>query len=198
MAKKKNDNVDEFMSDFVNDQGAASAAPSILKIRKTAQEARRLEIQIAAIDATREELSKQLNAIKIGTLPAMMAQAGMPSFSLDDGTEIEIAEFCSGSLPKDEARRAKALTWLEKNEGASLIKTDISLAFGKTEGAKAKLVIAQLKKMGFVPTIVTGVNHMTLQAFARERLREGDKIDLDVLGLYAGKTAKFTLPGDKK
>ena len=40
----------------------------------------------------------------------------------------------------------------------------------------------------------TDVHAKTLQAFAKERLKDGKKIDLEALGLYAGTTAKITAP----
>lgn len=182
--------------DRVFAEGVAQAAPSLAIIRQTAQEARTLEIQIAALATKQELLQKQLNAIKIGKLPALMDAAGMPSFTLADGTEVEVKEFCSGSLPKDPKKRKAALAWLRANEGDSLIKTEISLAFGRMEGKIVKKVLDALKKIKIQPTVETGVHPQTLMAYARERLENGDSIDLDKLGLYAGKVAKFKLSGD--
>jgi len=83
------------------------------------------------------------------------------------------------------------MDWLEANEGGSLIKTDVALAFTKSQHNEAIDLARRLEEQGFAPSVQSGVHAQTLQAFARERIRNGDQIDTDVLGLYTGKVAKL-------
>lgn len=179
--------------------GGASAPPATLaRITKTAQRIVELEADIEAMEEQTAAYKKDLHKLKTETLPELMGAASMKEFTLTDGTEIEITEFCSGSLPKDPERRKKALELLVKYNAASLIKTQISLAFDRTDRARADKFMMQLTKAGYQFEAGEGVNAQTLAAFARERLRDGAPIDLDALGLYAGKTTKVKLAGKKK
>jgi hypothetical protein len=98
----------------------------------------------------------------------------------------------SGSLPsKDAQRKAAAIEWLEQNEGGDLIKTDVSLSFSREQRDEAIKIAKRLEKSGFAPNVNSGVHAQTLCAWARERLRQGEPVDGDVLGLYIGRKTKF-------
>lgn len=105
--------------------------------------------------------------------------------------KVGIKEIVSGTLPKDPDRRAKAIAWLTKNDGGGLIKTSIEMEFGRSQHAAAIKLAKQLKKRGFELTVVEGVHAQTLGKYARDRLKEGDPIDFEILGLYTGKVAEI-------
>lgn len=166
-------------------------------LTKAAERARDLEEAKQDIESQLSMINKQLQSIKEVEIPELMAEIGMESFSLSDGTTIKTKEFVRGSLPKDPIKREKALSWLEANGGEGLIKNDVSMSFDKSEHNRALDIAQTLRDQGFDVAVQSGVNHMTLAAFARERLANGEDLPLDDLGLYAGKRAEFKL-GKKK
>lgn len=171
--------------------GSTSVDPKSLdRLHEYADEAIALEQIVNQLQADLDVASKALNAIKTKTLPELMTELGMESLTRN-GQVFETHDFVSGSLPKDEDKRQKAIAWLEANGGAGLIKTNLSMAFGKDDREEAIRIYKLLKSNGVEPQADTGVHSATLQAFARERLKNGETIDTETLGLYTGRVVKI-------
>lgn len=144
-------------------------------------------------------LTKEITMLRENTLPDAMAAAGLEKFTLKDGTEIKVGDFMRGSLPKEESARRLALDWLIENEAEDLIKTNIELRFGRGKEEKKRLAelrkLLKKQKLEFIDEET--VHPQTLCAFGRERLKANDPLPLATLGLYAGRSAKITLPKEK-
>lgn len=171
--------------------GSTSVDPNTLeKLSALADEALALEELTAQLEEDLKVANSALNALKSRTIPDLMAELGMESFTRN-GQTLGIYEFVSGSLPKDEEKRKRAIAWLESNGGGGLIKTEISMSFGKDDRDQAVQTYKMLKQAGADPKAETGVHASTLQAFARERLKNGEQIDTEMLGLYTGRVVKI-------
>lgn len=194
------------MSDkFDIDPGEAANPASLLELRTLAGEAEGLETQIKHHEEAIKSLSERNNQIKTKELPEKMAALAMDEFTLSSGAKVAIKDFVSGSLPKDEIDpdirrpedpnpRKDALDYLTEIGGGDLLKTVVSVDFGKSQHNEALDLFATLKEQGHDAKCDSNVHPATLAAFAREKLREGEEIAFDKLGLYAGKVAKITLP----
>lgn len=184
------------MADHVEDfdmgtEGEASASPNALKqFRKSLQDAISLTEQIAQVEDDLKAMKSTLQAIRTGRLPDLMAEIQTDHFT-HAGYEAKLSDFVSGSLPKDEDKRKTALDWLEKNDGGGIITTDVSVAFAKSQHNEALDVAGHLRDEGHPVKVASGVNAQTLQKFARDRIRDGEKIDTEKLGLYVGKVVKL-------
>lgn len=172
-------------------EGASAPSSDLKRIAILGEAALALQAKLTKIEEEQTKTQKQLNEILQQQIPEIMGQCGLLSFKMENGTVLTLKDFCSGSLPKEPGPRAIALDWLRKNGGEPLIKTELSLSFGKGEDKKAQTLVKKLNKEGLNPSIEVGVHASTLQAFAREKLESGDPIDLKVLGLYSGRVAKF-------
>jgi hypothetical protein len=155
------------------------------------------------IDELEEALKAQradLHKLVTGTIPDAMGAAGTIKFTTHAGVAVSIKDFVNGSLPREDekpAERAEALTWLINNGASDIVKTTIVCALGRgdyKQALKIKAAITKLK-LGYVEK--EDVHPMTLAAFARERLKKGEKVPLETLGLYAGRAAKIDLPKAK-
>jgi hypothetical protein len=71
------------------------------------------------------------------------------------------------------------------------------MVFEKSQHNEALSVKADLENKGYAVAAKMGVHPQTLIAHVKERLRNGDEIPLDVLGLYAGRVAKIKAPKSK-
>lgn len=177
-------------SELFEEAGSASVDPNVLeRLNTSADELLAMEDAVAQMEEDLRVAKAALNELKTRTMPELMAELGMEKFTRN-GREISTSDFVSGSLPKEEAKREAAIRWLENNDGAGLIKTTIALAFGKGEHNVALSVAEDLRQAGHEPEVETGVHSATLQSFARERLKSGDPIDTELLGLYTGKVVK--------
>lgn len=174
---------------------SSNAGPAHARLAEMAAEAIGLEELINSLEEQGKELKGKLNKLKTVELPDLMAECGTSLWKdPDTGHIIEISDFVSGSLPKDGPKRKQALEWLAKNEVADLIKMQISVAFEKREHNLAKDLSARLKGEGFEVFEEETVHAQTLLAHVRERLRNGDDVPLETLGIYAGRTAKIKPP----
>jgi hypothetical protein len=174
----------------VGGQGEAQASPDALaQLREAIQELVSLEETIEQMEEDLKAAKKQREALRTGRIPELMAEIQSDHFT-HAGYEIKLQDFVSGSLPKEPDRRQKAIQWLEANGADGLIKTDLQLQFGRSQHNEALSVADELRQEGYEPRVESGVHAQTLQAFARERIKNGEPIDTETLGLYTGKVAK--------
>lgn len=170
--------------------GEASASPDALAtLREAIQEMIDLEIIVASLEEDLKAARKSLHSLRTGRLPDLMAEIQSDHFT-HNGWECKLSDFVSGSLPKDPDKRKAALDWLEDHEAGGLIKTDVSLSFGKSQHNEAISLAEGLIADGHAVEVLSGVHAQTLQSFARERIRKGEDIDCELLGLYTGKVVK--------
>lgn len=105
------------------------------------------------------------------TLPGMMQEIGVEKMTLLDGNEITVKQEVYASVP--EGRKAVAWNWLEKNNFGGLIKTSVSVDFGKGELEEAEKLIDELATIGVTNAVLSrDVHPQTLKAFLKERLAE--------------------------
>lgn len=178
------------------EEGAAQAAPNLQSLQRKIQEA--IDLQAAA-DQMEEDLKavkRNLHVIRTSVLPDMMAEIGVEKL-VWNGWSVKIDDFVSGSLPSEPEKREKAIQWLEDHGAGGLIKTQLRLDFAKSQHNEALGLAEALRENGLAPQISSSVHPQTLQAYARERIRNGDDIDAELLGLFTGRVAKFT-EGKKK
>jgi hypothetical protein len=171
--------------------GAERSAPSALeRLNKFLQEAVALEEIVEQQENDLKAAKGTLHVLKTKTIPDLMTEMLLDEV-VYNGWKAKINDFVSGALPSDPERRAKAIAWLEEHEGGGLIKTQVSVDFGRTQRNEALAIADSIKLAGFAPDVSSGVHSATLQAFARERIKNGEPIDTEVLGLYTGKVVKF-------
>ena|SRR6218665_681905 len=166
---------------------------SLENLVKQAEEMAELKDTIESIEATLSELNKQYNYIAQEVIPNMLDELGLKTFELKDGSKITVKDFISGSLPKDEQGFGQAVDWLKDNDLESILKTDVSMKFGKGEDNYAKNAIALLEQNGYAVDTKYGVHPQTLYASLRELQKHGVVVPFEMLGLYAGKKADIKL-----
>ena len=159
-------------------------------INQAAEISRTVEELEQAVKKHKEELTKLTHA----AIPDAMSAAGTTSFTTTAGVKVSIKEVLAGTLPKEEPKRTAALRWLEDHGGKDIIKSTLTAEFEKGGGnlEKKNRAAEALADMGVVFIDAETVHPMTLAAFARERLKNGEEVPLEDLGLYSGRMAKIT------
>ena len=164
---------------------AASEAPTELsKITMMARDLIGIATDIEYQEEQLSKLKREKQDIVGRQLPELMAEAGMGSGDdiTVDGWKFILSEYVSGSWPKDPDGRAAAKILLEEYDALGLLKTNVSMAFGRGEEKKARMATKAMSKFGD-PLVDENVHHSSLAAFARERLSKGEEIDFERLGL---------------
>jgi hypothetical protein len=165
------------------------AGDSVLAaLRKEIQECGRLTEEAEAAEAAAKKANKELLHKRLHVIPDLMLQIQSDDFT-HAGLRIQLKTLVSGVLPKDAPNKEAAIRWLDENDGGGIIKMMLSMDFPRSMREEALAVHDMLVDNGQSPIVETGVHSQTLQAFARERMKEGKPIDLDVLGLKLYKIA---------
>lgn len=183
------------VDDLEAELGVQTASPQDLKqLSSKVTEAAKLTQTIENLEAMVKGHKEELHGLTNRIIPDIMRAAHTSLHKTTDGVKVELKDFINGSLPKDETGRNTALKWLEDNGARDLIKTSIALALGRGQKDEAKKIRVALDKLGATYTQKEDVHAQSLYAFARERMKDGKSLPIDLLGLYVGQVAKIELP----
>lgn len=185
-----------------NDQFLNVAATPSDHLRELAARLVEMKEDIDGLEVLLSERKRELNDITHRRMVDAMVECGLTEMKLPDGHKFVLQQFVSGSLPKpaddfDEEgkrRRADAVRWLEENGASNLIKSELSVTFGRTEHNLALDTQQLLIERGLPAVLESGVHSQTLQAWAREAIKNGDEVPFDILGLVTGQYVKVTVP----
>ena len=120
------------------------------------------------ISSKEEELKKQKEkADKIASeiIPNMLAEQGLSSLKLADGSAVEVGKSYSCTVKKNNLE--SAYQWLRDNGLADIIKNEVYVTFGKGEDNKAEQLLDLAVQEGFEPQQKSKVEPMTLKALYR-------------------------------
>jgi hypothetical protein len=168
--------------------------PSLAGLMKLAARAEELEKVCAELEAALKVQKGELYYIKTEQLPDMMVEAGLSEFKSISGAEIKVTDFVAGSLPKEADKRAAAFDQLIKEGGIELIKNDVVVSLSRSHHNEAAALADDLRKRGYTVDVHPDVHPQTLMAFVREKLRNGESVDYNTLGCYAGRVVKIKMP----
>lgn len=173
---------------FENDAGAFQLKDDdISGISALARRAKILEKEIDDLEDTLKERKNQHRKITEEALPEALAQLGMSSFRMEDGSSIEIKPFYSASIT--EARRAEAFQWLRDHGFDDIIKNTVSVRFGRGEDELCVRLLDLLGQQGYPAAQAEKVEPQTLKAWVKERVERGDEFPTELFGAFIGKKA---------
>jgi hypothetical protein len=173
---------------FENDAGALQVKDDdISGIAALARRAKLLEKEIDDLEETVKERKNQFRKITEEALPEALAQLGMSSFKMEDGSSIDIKPFYSASI--SEARRAEAFQWLRDHGFDDIIKNTVSVRFGRGEDELCVRLLDLLGQQGYPAAQAEKVEPQTLKAWVKERVERGEEFPTELFGAFIGKKA---------
>jgi len=152
--------------------------------------ARRIQEKESRITALEDELKEEKKALLKLTdedLPSMLAEIGLTSFKLDDGSQVTVKQTYGAHIVAD--RRDEAYEWLREQGHDDIIKNTVFCQFGRGEDDKASSFQAFAQKEGYVPVQKTEIHPQTLRAFIKERVESGEEFPMDLFGAWVGQRA---------
>ena len=164
----------------VDQQGLTSVAALARQIRDK-------EERIQNLEETLKDEKKALLKLTDEEMPAMLAEIGISSFSLDDGSTVEVKQTYGASILMD--NRPAAYEWLRDNGYDDIIKNTVLCQFGRGEDDQASAFAAFAQQQGYVPEQKTEIHPQTLRAFVKERVEEGDAFPMELFGAWVGQRA---------
>mgnify|MGYP003124720083 CR=1 FL=1 len=158
-------------------------AESCNKLLETQNEVQKVEDKLKKLKETERELSEM-------TIPSAMQAAGLSMLKLENGVTVDVRPFYAAKIPA--SKQEEAFEWLRENGAGGLIKNIVSLNFGKSEDQEASNLVEDLKTRGYAVDQKMKVEPMTLKAYVKERIQNGQKIDMELFGVYIASKTKLT------
>lgn len=141
-----------------------------------------LQKQITRCEENIKNLRSEERLLSENEIPNLMQQAGISSLKLIDGSSVSFKPEYYAKIPV--SKTDEAFDWLSSNGYGDLIKNQVSLTFGKSEDNVANSVVEDLKNKGHNVSQKKKVEPMTLKAFVREQIQNGQNLPMDLFGVY--------------
>ena len=156
----------------------------LAQITNVVRELRDARADVVTAEAVLKKHSDRVRVLEQITSPDLMREAQQEKLRTSDGYDVELTETIRASIPAD--RLSEALAWLVSHDHASLIKRQMTLAFGREpeEQERARHLLDLILPEGYVPDDKQSVHAGTLSAAVKEMLARGDEVPLDLLGVY--------------
>ena len=187
MRKAKQMSKINFEEDVANiDQTGLESVAELLR------EQLRLESAIESAEEQLKGYKEHLRKLSGEVIPGKMAELGMTSTTMYDGSKVDVVEDIYVSIPKDVDKSKACYEWLEDNGLGDIIKNQVGISFGKGEGNMAKHLEEEIKAMGLIPEVKISVHPSTLKATIRKWHEEGKSVPDNTFSLFIGQKTKIT------
>ena len=145
---------------------------------------------VKELDEKLKEEKKKLLKMTDEDLPALMTEANSMEFTLLDGSKVTIKPQYGASIKVD--NRPAAYEWLREHGHDDIIKNTVSCQFGRGEDDLASSFKAFAEKEGYIPNQTEKIEPMSLRAFVKERVENGEEFPMELFGAYVGQRAVIT------
>lgn len=176
------------MMDFEKDAAALGLKEDGLKgLTALARRAKVLEHEMDELEATLKERKEAYRKVTEESLPEAMAELGMKSFVMDDGSKVDVKPFYSATISAE--RRAEAYEWLRSRNFDDIIKNTVSVRFGRGEDELCARLLDLLRQQGYPADQAEKIEPMTLKAWVKEQIERGAELPTELFGVYIGQKA---------
>ena len=148
------------------------------------------EDQISNMESDIKKIKEQADKISSEVIPNLLAEQGLSSLKLADGSAVEVKKSYSCTIKKDDVE--SAYKWLRENGLEDIIKNEVFVTFGKGEDNKAKDLLDLAEQSGYEPQQKSKVEPMTLKALYRERVEAGLDMPSDSFHLFVKDQTKIS------
>jgi hypothetical protein len=174
--------------DFEKDAAALGVKEDGLKgLTALARRAKVLEHEMDELEATLKERKEAYRKVTEESLPEAMAELGMKSFIMDDGSKVDVKPFYSATISAE--RRAEAYEWLRSRNFDDIIKNTVSVRFGRGEDELCARLLDLLRQQGYPADQAEKIEPMTLKAWVKEQIERGAELPTELFGVYIGQKA---------
>tara|TARA_R100001594_G_scaffold150592_1_gene212545 strand:- start:965 stop:1516 length:552 start_codon:yes stop_codon:yes gene_type:complete len=147
-----------------------------------------LETDLDKLENQIKEKKKELRHIQEKLLPEALDQLNLTEMVLPHGGKVLVKSDMSISVPK--GRLGEITGWLKENGHGDIIKSEVSVPFGKGQGNMVGHLKSYLDEVGLTCEETQSVASGTLKALLKEQLEAGDlDKELGFFGAFAWKKA---------
>jgi len=178
------------IQDLEQDQQEVIEKTDIQQLSGYCLELQALEDEISTKEEETKTLKEKADKIASEIIPNMLAEQGLSSLKLADGSAVEVKKSYSCTIKKDGTDTA--YQWLRENGLEDIIKNEVFVTFGKGEDNKAEQLLDLAAQEGFEPQQKSKVEPMTLKALYRERIEAGLDMPSDSFNLFVKDQTKIS------
>jgi len=156
-------------------------------IAALARRSKELQRAIEDLEEDLKEQKEQQRKLLEEVIPGKLAEMGMKSFKMADGSQIEVKAFYGASIKEE--NRATAYEWLRVNGYDDIIKNTVSVRFGRGEDELCDILLTKLRTDNYPVEQAQKVEPQTLKAWVREMVEKGREFPSDLFGAHIGQKA---------
>ena len=164
----------------------------VTTIAAECQKLKSLQDDIDRAEEHVDNLKKMADDISSRVIPELLAEQGLSSLKLADGSSVTVKREYRCTLPKEDERRQSAYNWLRENGLGDIIKNNVIVTFGRGEDDKAQRLLDLAASNGFEPNQKSDVAWNTLTALFQERVESGLDMPSDVFSTWIKDRTKIT------
>lgn len=164
--------------------GEVEQKASLERIVALAKILRQRQDEVADLTTELADAKEALRKVEQEDLPELMRELGLELMRLEDGSVVEVTDEVNCAIT--EANREKAHAWLTENGFDGLIKTEVSVSYGRGERAQAIVLAASIGG-----TMKEAVHPATLKSFVKEQMAAGVKVPFDLFSVFPYAKAKL-------
>jgi len=147
------------------------------------------EDQIGNLEKDLKSVKEQADKISSEVIPNLLAEQGLSSLKLADGSSVDVRKSYNCTIKKDQMELA--YNWLRENGLGDIIKNEVAVQFGKGEDNKAEQLLSLAEQEGYEPTQKQKVEPMTLKALFRERVEAGLDMPSQLFNIFVKDQTKI-------
>ena len=121
--------------DFEEDQQEIIEKTDIVSLANYCKELKAYEDEISDLEDKIKFKKEKADKISSEIIPNMLAEQGLSSLKLADGSSIDVRKSYNCTIKKDQMELA--YNWLRENGLGDIIKNEVAVQFGKGEDNKA-------------------------------------------------------------
>ena len=159
------------LEELEKDQQEVLEKANIESLAGYCKELQAYQNEIAKLEESIEYKKQQMDKISSEIIPNLLAEQGISSLKLADGSSVDIKKSYNCTIKKDQME--SAYNWLRENGLGDIIKSEVAVRFGKGEDNEAERLLNLAVQEGYVPSQRSKVEPMTLKALYRERIEAG-------------------------
>jgi hypothetical protein len=164
---------------------------ALIKIATLAALLRGAESTVENLVEELKDAKEEVRRLQEDDLPELMRELGLSEIKLEDGAKVSVFEEVDCNI--SEERRSRAHAWLSDNGFGGIIKSAVTVEFGRDEHSEALAAAQQIHEAtGRDALLKEGVHPQTLKAFVKEQMAAGVAIPQELFGIRPYSKAKLT------
>lgn len=170
----------------------SNAAEDLRRIGAMAQVLMKLQTDVELAEAALTTAKGNLQRMEKEDFPELLREVGLKEVKLEDGTKIKLVDEIQCGIT--EAHKPAAYKWLRDNNFDGMIKTTLTVPFGKGEDEALQEVREALATCDITPVVAESIHHATLKSFIKEQRAKGVNVPVQPFGIFPYSKAVVTQP----